>query len=464
MNEFIASFDRPNLFIAVQPRVDIHQQIFDFIAAHRNQSGIVYCATRPQVDELHEVLGANGITALPYHAGLDLATREQNQTAFIHDGVHIIIATIAFGMGIDKPDVRFVVHAYLPKNIECYYQEIGRAGRDGLRADCLLLFSDDDVHTIEYFIQQGAASEQAGRRSRLTALVDWATSTDCRRTGLLGYFGEEYEAETCQMCDNCSIDTDEHEADNCQMYNNRPTEADNQVDLTIPAQNLLLCVLRTGQRFGIDHIIDVLRGSRTTEVLENRHDELRTFGIGQEYTTEQWNFLAEQFIHQNLITLDIELESVRLTTNGRTVLWSEQEVWGNPVNTQAHCQMDTDDTNDSDTPTTVPRFRTSIQEFGERFQTGESITELTQAEGVNRHYINMYLEAYARAGNPLPLERLYAESTLLPEEIERVLETLDELGPDHLRPIFDAFNEEISYEELRLIRAIYWTVRNNDTP
>ena len=188
MNEFIASFDRPNLFIAVKPRVDIHQQIFDFLASHRNQSGIIYCATRRQVDELHEELVANDISVLPYHAGLDTEIREQNQTAFIRDNARIIVATIAFGMGIDKPNVRFVVHAYLPKYIECYYQEIGRAGRDGLRADCLLLFSYGDVDTIQYFIQQGAATEQAGRRERLTALVDWATATDLSSYRFVGPF------------------------------------------------------------------------------------------------------------------------------------------------------------------------------------------------------------------------------------------------------------------------------------
>ena len=196
-----------------------------------------------------KLLVAQNISALPYHAGLDTETRKRNQTAFIRDNVRIMVATIAFGMGIDKPDVRFVVHADLPKNIECYYQEIGRAGRDGLRADCLLLFSYGDVHTIQHFIQQGAPSEQAGRRELLTTLVDWATSTDCRRIGLLGYFGEDYEADNCQMCDNCLI------------------KAEAQVDLTIPAQKFLSCVVRTGEIFGINHIVDVLRGSRARRVL-----------------------------------------------------------------------------------------------------------------------------------------------------------------------------------------------------
>ena len=444
-NEFIASFDRPNLFIAVQPRIDIYQQIFDFLANRCDQSGIVYCATRRQVDELHEVLVAQDISALPYHSGLDAETLEQHKTAFIRDNVRIIVATIAFGMGIDRPDVRFVVHAYLPNNIECYYQEICRAGRDGLRADCLLLFCFGDAHTIEHFIHQGAPSEQAGRQNRLTTLVDWAISRDCRRTGLLGYFGEQFNADNCQMCDNCVVEVDE------------------RVDLTIPAQQFLSCVVQTRLRFGINHIIQVLRDSRARRVLTLQHNELSTYGIGREYSTAQWRLLAHQFVQQRFITRDVDLGGIQLTPNGWTVLRGEQQVWGNPANTQVHRQIDTDETTESDRPTTDPRSRTSIQEIGEGFRTGESIAELTQAEGVNRHYINLYLESYARAGNPLPVERLYAESTLLPEEIERVLETLDELGSDHLYPIFDAFNEEISYEELRLIRAIYWAARSSDS-
>ena len=557
-NEFIASFDRKNLAITVESKVDLYQQIFDFLANRRDQSGIIYCATRRQVDELYEVLVEDNISVLPYHAGLDNEIREQNQTAFIRDDVRIMVATIAFGMGIDKPDVRFVVHAYLPENIECYYQEIGRAGRDGRRADCLLLFSYGDVDTIQYFIQQGAASEQAGRQERLTALVDWATSTDCRRIRLLGYFGEEYNADNCHMCDNCQIEADEqaglsgyfdeeYEEDNHQMCDNRPPEADEQVDLTIPAQNFLLCVLRTGQRFGINHMIDVLRGSRATRVLENRHDELSTYGIGQEYNTEQWKLLAEQFIQQHLLTRDIAHDSVKLTPKGRNVLWREQEVWGSPVETQVVSQMDADETGKYDTrlfeqlrtkrreladaervspymvfsdralqemstyfphstetfgtihgvgPARVERYADSFlpiiraycqqhglteqprqtsravrptttvlspraQEIGERFQSGESVTELKQVYGVNRETIIRYLGTYVQAGNPLPVERLYAESSLSPETIERVLETFDELGPNRLRPIFEAFNDEISYEELRFIRAIYWTVRSS---
>ena len=527
-NEFITSFDRDNLTIAVESKVDLYQQIFGFIAARRDQSGIIYCAKRGQVDTLHEVLVANDISALPYHAGLDAETRQQNQTAFIRDNVRIMVATVAFGMGIDKPDVRFVLHADLPQNIECYYQQIGRTGRDGLRADCLLLFSYDDVRTIQHFIQQGAASEQAGRRKQLTALVDWATSTDCRRIGLLGYFGEGYEADNCQMCDNCLI------------------EADEQVDLTIPAQKFLSCVVRTEQRFGINHIIKVLHGSREKKVLEFGHDELSTHGIGKEYSAEQWKLLAGQFIQQHLLTRDIEHGSVQLTPKGRDVLKGEQ-VLGTPVETQVRRHIDVDETGEYDTglfeqlrakrsalagaeevppyvvfsdralqematyfPHSTEAFETMhgvgrakveryadsflpiiraycqqnglteqpkstrviiptvkansrSKEVGDRFQAGESVAELMQAYQVKRGTIIAHLGKYAQEGNPLPVERLYVESSLSAEIIARVLGTFDSLGPERLRPVFDAFNEKISYDELHLIQTIYWAMHSSDS-
>ena len=198
-------------------------------------------------------------------------------------------------------------------------------------------------------------------------------------------------------------------------------------------------------------------------MLALQHNNLSTYGIGREYSTAQWRLLAHQFIQQHLLTRDIEHGGVQLTRNGWAVLRGEQEVWGPPIETQAHRHTVSDETSESVRPTTVPSTRTRIREIGERFNAGESIAELRQAHGVNRHYINMYLDWYAQAGNPLLVERLYAESTLSPETIERVLETFAELGPDRLHPIFEAFNEEISYEELRLIRAIYWMVRSGDS-
>ena len=523
-NEFIASFDRSNLFIAVEPKTNLLGQTLDFLGAHPDRSGIIYCATRRQVDSLHGALVEHGISALPYHAGLDDETRKSNQQAFIRDDVRVMVATIAFGMGIDKPDVRFVLHVDLPQNVEGYYQEIGRAGRDGLRADCLLLFSYGDVDTIQYFIRQGADSERTGRRERLRAMVDWATSGDCRRRELLAYFGEAYESENCRACDNCLKREEE------------------QVDLTLPAQKFLSCILRTHQVFGIVHIIDVLRGSRAKKVTRQRHDRLSTFGIGKEYSAEQWKLLAQQFTQQKLIARDMEHGSVKVTETGWAVLKGEK-VRGTPVETgekstgravpadeaagvdpqlfeqlrakrkeladtanvppyvifsdrslqematwfphstaslerlhgigqakvaryadtflpiiAAYCREKGFKENPKPAPrskSTSGRSNSRSREVAERFRSGESIPQLMQAYGVKRRTIVSHLEQYIPSGDVLPVERLRAESLLSSELQEQVLAVFEKLGPDFLRPVFDALDKTVNYEELRLMRIIY---------
>ena len=523
-NEFIASFDRSNLFIAVEPKTNLLGQTLDFLGAHPNRSGIIYCATRRQVDSLHEALVEHGISALPYHAGLEDETRKNNQQDFIRDNVRVMVATIAFGMGIDKPDVRFVLHVDLPKNVEGYYQEIGRAGRDGLRADCLLLFSYGDVDTIQYFIQQGAESERMGRQKRLRAMVDWATSGECRRRELLAYFGEAYGSENCRACDNCLKSEEE------------------QVDLTLPAQKFLSCMVRTHQVFGIGHIIDVLRGSRARKVTRQRHDRLSTYGIGKEYSAEQWKLLAQQFTQQKLIARDMEHGSVKLTKTGWAVLKGEK-VWGTPVETgekstgravpadevagynhqlfellrikrkeladaadvppyvifsdrtlqemaayfphstpslerlhgigqtkvaryadiflpiiAAYCREKGFKENPKParrSKSASGRSNSRSREVGERFRNGESVTQLRQAYGVKRQTIVSHLERYMNSGNGLPLERFRAESRLSTEVQEQVLAVFDKLGPDFLRPVFDALDKSVSYEELLLMRIIY---------
>ena len=312
-HEFIGSFNRENLFIAVEPKVELFDQTLAFLNIHREGSGIIYCQTIKQVESLCRNLTARRISALPYHADLDVETRKQNQDSFINGNTRVIVATIAFGMGIDKANVRFVLHAGLPKEPESYYQEIGRGGRDGLPADCLLLFSYGDVDTANHFIEQGAPSEKQGRQERLNTLISWATSPVCRRKALLAYFGEQYENENCGMCDNC-----------------RNSEKE-QIDLTTPAQKFLSCVLRTGELFGEAHIIDVLRESKGKKILENGHNKLSTYGIGIEYSKTQWRYLSHQFLQHQLLARDARHGSLRVTEKGWGVLNGGDPFWGLPV-------------------------------------------------------------------------------------------------------------------------------------
>ncbi len=308
-NSFVASFDRPNLHLGVQLRSEGLKQTVEFLEAHRGQSGIIYCSTRGQVDELAAALQAQGWPALAYHAGMEDAARKEHQNRFIRGDDVVMVATIAFGMGIDKPNVRFVLHYNLPQSLENYYQEVGRAGRDGERADCLLLFSQADVHTIHHFIDEGAPSERKGRIARLQDLVDYVQTDVCRRAPLLHYFGETRADEPCGACDNCVAQTQAGDGE--------------RVDVTIPAQKFLSCVKRTGEVFGVGHIIDVLRGSQAKEVLSRRHDQLSTYGIGKEFTARQWRYLAQQFISQGLLQQDLQHGSLRLTPKSWQVFKGE---------------------------------------------------------------------------------------------------------------------------------------------
>jgi ATP-dependent DNA helicase RecQ len=308
-NAFVASFNRDNLFLEVVDKVDAVGQALEYVAQHPNQSGIIYCATRRQVDALTHALSRRGLSVLPYHAGLDSTTRQLNQTRFVRDDVEIIIATIAFGMGIDKPNVRFILHVDLPSDIENYYQQIGRAGRDGLPANCRLLFNYSDIYTIKHFIGQAAEEEQRGRQLRLEALVGWAETRECRRKPLLSYFGETFGGDNCGQCDNCT------------------REEKVLVDITVPAQKFLSCVKRTGELFGASHIINVLRGSRAKSVLERRHDRLSTYNIGTEFSQQQWRHLGRQLVQQGLLTQDMEYGSLKLTAEGWAVLNGAQ-AWG----------------------------------------------------------------------------------------------------------------------------------------
>jgi len=299
---FVASFNRENLFLEINQKVKSAQQTLSFLEKFPNQSGIIYCLSRKQVDEMAEFLENEGYSVKPYHAGLPTEVRQQNQASFIRDDTQIMVATIAFGMGINKPNVRFILHFDLPGNIESYYQQIGRAGRDGLRADCLFLFGYGDIRKINYFIEQKKVSEQIIAKTQLNALVGFAETEDCRRIPLLNYFGEDYSTSNCGMCDNCV------------------SENQTATDVTLPAQQFLSCVKHAEEFFGAGHIIDILRGSKSQKVKKFAHQNLSTYGIGKDLSKVQWFFLSRQFIQKGLLTQDMQHGSLKLTTKAWEVL------------------------------------------------------------------------------------------------------------------------------------------------
>jgi ATP-dependent DNA helicase RecQ len=307
---FIGSFNRENLNIRVIPKDTPLAQTLDFVRDHKDQSGIIYCMSRRQVDELSRVLEIKGFSVKPYHAGLSDRERMQNQELFIRDDVQIMVATIAFGMGINKPNVRYVVHYDLPKNIESYYQEIGRAGRDGLPSDCLLLFSYSDAFKVRYLLQGANQQKAKADADHLRAMINYAETDHCRRRELLQYFGETYKNDNCGSCDNCL-----------------GTGAKKE-DLTIEAQKFLSCVKRTGEVFGMQYVIDVLRGSKAGKIEKFRHQELSTYGIGKDLSKRQWQYLAHQFLQQGLAAQEQEYGGLHLTRAGWDVLKGRQTVKG----------------------------------------------------------------------------------------------------------------------------------------
>ena len=299
---FVHGFDRPNLRLAMAAKTGGRKQVLDFVQAHGGQSGIVYCASRRKTEELAEFLRQTGVKALPYHAGMAPTARARHQDDFLQEDGVVIVATVAFGMGIDKPDVRFVMHADMPANIESYYQEIGRAGRDGLPADTLTLYGMGDIRLRRMQIDETDANDEQKRvdRQRLNALVSLCESPRCRRQTLLAYF-----AETTQPCGNCDFCSDGAEV----------------IDGTIAAQKALSAILRTGQRFGTEHLANVLIGEDSEAILKFGHERLPTFGVGQEYGKQEWRSIFRQLHGAGIVALDITgFGTWTVTDAGRRVL------------------------------------------------------------------------------------------------------------------------------------------------
>jgi ATP-dependent DNA helicase RecQ len=311
---FVSSFDRPNIRYTVVQKDNGSAQLRDFLAAHRGEAGIVYCLSRKKVEKTAQALVELGFDALPYHAGLDAQVRAANQRRFLRDEGVVIVATIAFGMGIDKPDVRFVAHVDLPKSIEGYYQETGRAGRDGEPAEAWLCQGLGDVVLLKQMIENSEAGEERKRveRRKLDALVGYCETMRCRRQVLLASFGEDYAAHgPGQPCGNC---------DNCLS----PAET---WDATVAAQKALSCVYRSGQRFGVAHLVDVLRGADNERIRQFGHERLSTFGVGDDLDARTWRGVFRQLVAAGLLDVDAEgYGGLRLTDASRAVLRGEQTV------------------------------------------------------------------------------------------------------------------------------------------
>jgi ATP-dependent DNA helicase RecQ len=301
--QFVSSFDRPNIRYHVVAKHDGKRQLLDFLVDHAGDSGIVYCLSRRKVEATAQFLAERGIAALPYHAGLDAATRAAHQRRFLREDGVVMVATIAFGMGIDKPDVRFVAHLDLPKSMEGYYQETGRAGRDGAPAAAWLCYGLGDAVLLRRMIEDGESTEQRKQleRRKLDALLGYCESTGCRRQTLLAWFGEAHPG-ACGNCDNCL---------------SPPRSRDGTVD----ARKALSCVVRTGQRFGAAHLVDVLRGADTAKVRQFGHDRLPTYGVGADLDAKQWRSVFRQLVTGGLLDADIEGHgALRLTAEGAEVL------------------------------------------------------------------------------------------------------------------------------------------------
>lgn len=525
-NRFISSFDRKNLFLEARQRARGFEQIFEFLQSYPNQSGIIYCLTRRKVEELADFLHDEGFSAAPYHAGLSDEERRKNQELFIRDDLQIIVATVAFGMGINKPNVRFVIHHDLPKNLESYYQEIGRAGRDGLPSHCLLLYNYGDMRTIKYFIDQKEEAEKRVAENHLQAMLDFAEGISCRRKPLLGYFGEHYKGSNCGNCDNCSN-----------------TKAES-VDLTKEAQMFLSAVKRTGERFGALHIIDVLRGSKAKKILKFDHHKIPTWGIGKEYSDAQWRDLARQFIQNALLIKDMEYGVLKLTEEAWKILRGENSYWGakpavetkiiqqkkisresNPELFEELRQFRKQRADRQGVPPYVifhdktleemsakmplteeeflliggignakaakygPSFLKIIREYakknnmdieeavkpkrkkknresryhivGRLISNGKTITEICEQYNIKQQTVYSHLYKYLQNGESIDVKYLLELSQVSSDVFDRIQKAFSNFGVFELKPVYDALNGEVSYEELHLQRIIFLANNTN---
>jgi ATP-dependent DNA helicase RecQ len=502
----VASFNRPNLYYEVQPKQrQSYNQLLKQVRFHKG-SGIIYCLSRRKVDEIAFRLQQDGISALPYHAGLSDEDRSINQTRFIRDDVEVMVATIAFGMGINKPDVRFVIHYDLPRNLESYYQESGRAGRDGEPAHCTLFFGASDIRTIDYLIEQKPdPKEQRVARQQLRQVIEYAEGADCRRTIQLSYFGERFKGD-CSNCDNCRSP--------------KPVE-----DWTIEAQKFLSCVARCKERFGMTHIIDVLRGSRRQKIEQYGHHLLSTYGIGKDKSVEAWKMLGRSLLHQGL--LDETTDGYRILKLNKLsweVMRSQRSVHIAITETPAAKALADTNSRSAEAEILFERLRKlrkqladaqsvppyvvfadsslklmaqqqpqtleafakisgvvihKVNQYGDKFvseirafcqeqklpvplpsnthmvtlqfhQQGLSIEEIAQKRGFSPRTIITHLSELLEMKQPVDLNRLVS-----PELQKPILQAIQTVGAESLKTIREHLGEQYTYEDIQLVRS-WW--------
>jgi ATP-dependent DNA helicase RecQ len=513
---FKASFNRKNLYYKIKPKNNPYHQILQYLKDRKKDSGIIYCQSRKTAESLAANLHAAGYRALPYHAGLTPEIRTENQERFIRDDAEIIVATIAFGMGIDKPDVRYVIHYDLPKSIEGYYQETGRAGRDGLESDCILFFSYADKFKIEHFINQKEDEDEKQVAYRqLRELTNYCESNVCRRRLLLIYFGEKFDEPNCNSCDIC-------------------LEPKERFDGTIAAQKILSCIYRLGERFGINYIIDVLQGSKNQKVLQNRHDKIRTYGVGKEYSKSQWQAFIRELIQLGYVKLEGDKYPVlKLNEKSHTVLLRNEKVSLTKPNEPIHITKDEKE-DDYDRvlferlrilrktiadnefiPPYIIFHDTSLKEMSACYP--KSLSDLRKISGIGEQKTNKYGEIFLKeiidyckhhnieskpfhneysgssATQPktpttqttlelnqqrltiqkIAQKRNLAVSTIVshleklildgedvsidnhvaPEKQQHIKQALHELGMKFLNPVKEKLGDGYTYEEIRLVRA-----------
>jgi len=514
--KFLTSFNRENLYISVIPKNNPLDQTLEFIKRFPDQPGIIYCFSRKQVENLCEDLQRYGYSVRPYHAGLKDKERKDNQELFIRDDVQIIVATIAFGMGINKPNVRFVIHHDLPKSIESYYQEIGRAGRDGLDSDCMLLFSYDDISKVKFFAKQKDELEKQVAENQLNSLVEYAETNGCRRLPLLNYFGEDYNTKNCTgMCDHCKDKNTKEE------------------DITKNADLFLRCIKESKEVYDISHIASILRASKTKKILDNGDNELETYGKGKYLSKLQWIDIARQLINQEFLELTSE-ENVILTKYGKKQLKSLSQILflknkkskprrrskaqasksneklleklkvlrkriadeqsvppyivmedpalvfmaeNKPMNRRDFEKVPGISKSKADkyykkfTPT-IKKYaegeeksvaesiydRKVYMKIGEQYNKGIRIGEIGKDFELTYSQVLDHLFEYINSGGRLNNIDWLARSILGEEKMNRITKTFDNLGHDEIDTVYNHFKKEISKDHIKIIRLYYLNI------